>query len=590
MEIKDKIFALTNFTFSGNISEKDFDGVYVSYSGTDAVIGYSTKVQKARALFLLSMKVSKGETSFEISEKPVFDTCGPMIDMSRGGVMKPEAVKRYIDRVAALGLNMLMLYTEDIYELEGYPMFGYLRGRYSHAELKEMDDYAFEMGVELIPCIQTLAHLSNYIKWGEASDFAENSFVLLPGEEKTYRFIEAEIKTMRECFRSNRIHLGMDEADGLGLGKYLRKHGLEKSLDIFNRHLSRVLGIAKKYGYEPMIWSDMYLGSDDSNYYYETDAVIPEYALKSAPDGVDMVFWDYYHDFYEYYDKKLIQYERMPNTVCFAGGVWTWDGFAPNFEYTLRTMEPALLCSIDHGVKTVIATMWGNGGCETDYFKAFDGLCVFSEFCYKGKECTRDDIYAAAGHIIGAGSDYIDAVSDFHLGHMGADSIGRGLFYCDPLINLLCWDIDYKKTVSVYQNSLSVLSKYKDQECNRYYTLIFEIVKIKADLVLNLQKEYKAGNKEYMLNIANNVIPDLKEKYKEFYKVFSDNWHRNYKPFGFEVYAQRFGGIDIRLDYAADRIREYCNNERNVIEELEETIVTGLNKPWRFAPSYMTTI
>ncbi len=590
MEIKDKIFALTNFTFSGNIFEKDFDGVYVSLSGNDAVIGYSTKVQKARALFLLSMKVSKGETSFEISEKPVFDTCGPMIDMSRGGVMKPEAVKRYIDRVAALGLNMLMLYTEDIYELEGYPMFGYLRGRYSHAELKEMDDYAYEMGVELIPCIQTLAHLSNYIKWGEASDFAENSFVLLPGEEKTYKFIEAEIKTMRECFRSNRIHLGMDEADCLGLGKYLKKHGLEKSLDIFNSHLTRVLSIAKKYGYEPMMWSDMYLGSDDPNYYYEPDAVIPDYALAGAPKDVEMVFWDYYHDYYDYYDKKFIQYKRMPNTVCFAGGVWTWDGFVPNFEYTLRTMEPALLCSIDHGVKTVIATMWGNGGCETDFFKAFDGLCVFSEFCYKGKKCTHEDIYAAACHIIGAGSDYIDAVSAFHLGHMGADAIGRGLFYCDPLINLLCWDIDYKETVSVYQNSLSVLSKYRDHECNRYYTLIFEIVKIKADLVLNLQKEYKAGNKDYMLNIANNVIPDLKEKYKEFYKVFSDNWHRNYKPFGFEVYAQRFGGIDIRLDYAADRIREYCNNERKVIEELEETIATGLNKPWRYAPSYMTTI
>ncbi|MBO5370514.1 MAG: family 20 glycosylhydrolase, partial [Clostridia bacterium] len=280
--MKDKIFAITNFDFNGNINEIDFDGVYVSYNGNDAVIGYSSKVQKARALFLLSMKITAGEKQFEISEKPVFDTCGPMIDMSRGGVMKPDAVKRYIDRVAALGLNMLMLYTEDIYELDGYPMFGYLRGRYSHAELKEMDDYAYEMGVELIPCIQTLGHLANYIKWGEASSFAENSNVLLPGEEKTYEFIETEIKTMRACLCSKRIHLGMDEAVGMGLGKYLTKHGLEKSLDIFNRHLERVLSIAEKYDYSPMIWSDMYLGSDDPNYYYEPDAVIPDYALKSA--------------------------------------------------------------------------------------------------------------------------------------------------------------------------------------------------------------------------------------------------------------------------------------------------------------------
>ena len=587
--MKDKIFAITNFDFNGNINEIDFDGVYVSYNGNDAVIGYSSKVQKARALFLLSMKITAGEKQFEISEKPVFDTCGPMIDMSRGGVMKPDAVKRYIDRVAALGLNMLMLYTEDIYELDGYPMFGYLRGRYSHAELKEMDDYAYEMGVELIPCIQTLGHLANYIKWGEASSFAENSNVLLPGEEKTYEFIETEIKTMRACLCSKRIHLGMDEAVGMGLGKYLTKHGLEKSLDIFNRHLERVLSIAEKYDYSPMIWSDMYLGSDDPNYYYEPDAVIPDYALKSAPSNTEMVFWDYYHEDYDYYDKKFIQYKRMPNTVSFAGGVWTWDGYVPNFKYTLSSMEPALKCSIDHGIKTVIATMWGNGGCETDFFKAFDGLAVFSEFCYKGKECTHSDIYAAAGHIIGADKEFIDAVADFHLGQPGADGVGKGLFYCDPLLNLLCWDLDFNKTLQTYTKSLDVLKKYPTHEWNKYYTLIFEIVSAKADIVLNLQKEYRASNTNYLLNIAEKVIPELREKYKEFYKFFSANWHNNYKPFGFEVYAQRFGGMDIRLEYAADCIKEFCTGTRDKIEELDENIVTGLNKPWRYANNYMNT-
>ena len=183
-----KIFDLTGFRFDGAIEETEYNGVYVCYDGKNAKIGYSTKVQKARCYFLLSMKITNGEKQFEISETPVFDTCGPMIDMSRSSVMKPDAVKRYIDRVAALGLNMLMLYTEDIYELDGYPMFGYLRGRYSHTELKEIDDYAYEMGVELIPCIQTLGHLANYIKWGEASSFAENSNVLLPGEEKTVSY------------------------------------------------------------------------------------------------------------------------------------------------------------------------------------------------------------------------------------------------------------------------------------------------------------------------------------------------------------------------------------------------------------------
>lgn len=45
------------------------------------------------------------------------------------------------------------------------PYFGAYRGRYSAAEIREMDDYAQKFGVELVPCIQTLAHLHNALKW-----------------------------------------------------------------------------------------------------------------------------------------------------------------------------------------------------------------------------------------------------------------------------------------------------------------------------------------------------------------------------------------------------------------------------------------
>ena len=85
---------------------------------------------------------------------------GVMLDCSRNGVMKPEAVKRMIDCLQKMGYNALELYTEDTFEVEGEPYFGYLRGRYTGAELKELDLYAAAHGIELIPCIQTLAHFT----------------------------------------------------------------------------------------------------------------------------------------------------------------------------------------------------------------------------------------------------------------------------------------------------------------------------------------------------------------------------------------------------------------------------------------------
>ena len=56
---------------------------------------------------------------------------GCMLDCSRNAVMTVDSVKRWIDITSDLGYNMLMLYTEDTYEIKNQPYFGYLRGRYT---------------------------------------------------------------------------------------------------------------------------------------------------------------------------------------------------------------------------------------------------------------------------------------------------------------------------------------------------------------------------------------------------------------------------------------------------------------------------
>ena len=50
--------------------------------------------------------------------------------------------KKWVDLTASLGYNTLLLYTEDTYEVPDEPYFGYMRGRYSQAELRELDAYA----------------------------------------------------------------------------------------------------------------------------------------------------------------------------------------------------------------------------------------------------------------------------------------------------------------------------------------------------------------------------------------------------------------------------------------------------------------
>ena len=52
----------------------------------------------------------------------------------------------------------------------------------------------------------------------------------------------------------NRIHLGMDEAHDMGLGKYLEKTDIMTAIG-YSASFERVYGICEKYELKPMIWA-----------------------------------------------------------------------------------------------------------------------------------------------------------------------------------------------------------------------------------------------------------------------------------------------------------------------------------------------
>ena len=72
-----------------------------------------------------------------------------MVDCSRNGVLLIPAVQDLLRHLAMMGCNMLQLYTEDTYKIEGEPFFGYFRGGYTQAELRGVDDYAAKLSVSV---------------------------------------------------------------------------------------------------------------------------------------------------------------------------------------------------------------------------------------------------------------------------------------------------------------------------------------------------------------------------------------------------------------------------------------------------------
>lgn len=555
--------------------------INVSFESGKAVINYPKKSCFFRALGLLKEHLDKSNDNFKIHEAPQFDMNGAMFDNSRNAVFKTESIKKIISYMAVMGLDTLMLYTEDTYEIKEEPYFGYMRSKYTYDELKEIDDYAYMFGIEVIPCIQTLAHLEQFLKWDTSGELKDNEEIMLVGSEKTYKVIDEMIRTSSAPLRSKRIHIGMDEAMGLGLGSYLAKHGYRESFDIMTEHLKKVVEITDKYGLRPMMWSDMFfrLGSKIGDY-YDPDVKISEDAAKYIPDGMQLVYWDYYHNDKETYKKFISEHKKFGQNPVFAGGIWTWEGFCTNYEKTFTITDAGLSACKEEGVREVVATMWKDDGTEDNDFSVMLGLQLYAEHGFN-KTVDVEKLKERFKFCTGASYDsFFDLSKLDHLPGMKNDNFcppnpAKFLLWQDPLIGLFDKYVENMDLSDYYADLKKLYDKYMKE--NKKWSIVFGVPKmlssvlsIKSYIGVRIKKAYDAGDKSTLDSILNNDLPELIKRVKELKDIHRDQWFATYKPLGFEVLDIKYGGLIARIETAIKRLQDYLSGKVEHIEELEQ--------------------
>lgn len=568
--LRRRMFALAGCDWTGEVCFKKGEELSLLMDGERLTVEAPDISAAARGLFLAACALRDGKDIPELHQRRHIASCGMMLDMSRGGVMTVEAVKGMIDAHAALGLNLMMLYTEDTYTVPEAPYLGYLRGRYTEKELREMDDYAAESGVELVPCVQTLAHLEQFLQWDVNRDIKDNDCVLMIDEPKTYAWIRAALTALRRCFRTNRIHIGMDEAHGVGLGEYYQKHGAVNRFELLNRHLNRVVDICKELGFKPIMWSDMFyrLGSKNNDY-YDTDAVVPESAIAQIPD-VALCYWDYYHTDEQFYAGMLEGHRKMGKEVVFAGGIWTWSGILPHVRKTNATMYPALRACLKAGIGTVLATLWGDDGCETDYRLALNQLPIYSEHVWMGEDCTRAEVERMGERLTGLSEACFNAMGAFYADDEDHRP-GKGLFYCDPLYPLTegLWDLTgYREGL---EEGIKTLERHLDDSRCEYAWLAMRIALEKLNWVNELRPAYLRGDKAVVLTMANEKLPAMRELYVKMMSVWREQWESGRKRNGWETICARLGAVIARLDDVQRILLRWADGTIERVEELDET-------------------
>ena len=518
-----------------------------------------------------------------------FKYFGVMLDVSRNAVMKVDTMKWYLPILKKMGYNCVFLYAEDTYEVEGEPYFGYMRGRYTAEQMKEMDEFASSIGMEIIPCIQTLAHVNATLRWEQVP--IDTDDIMLTDDERTYELIDHMFASLSKCFKTRKIHVGMDEAYMLGRGKHLDIHGYQPISEIMKRHLDRVCELANKHGYETvMLWSDMYMRAfNDGKYYIKDFKKVPKEVVDAIPEGVIPVYWDYYHLEERTYDVHFDAHKQMSKNTWFGGGTWSWGGFMPHNAYGIETMRPAIRSAVKNKVKNAFITMWGDDGAECSKVAMLPSLFAISEFA-KGNE-DMELIKTKFKKLVGISFDdfmLLDALNDINgtsVEYKTPVNPSKYMLFSDYFNGFL--DIT---VVGGEGEKYKALSKklYAVAKKTRKFGYLFntaaklaDALAVKFELGTKTRDAYKAGDMETLRSLAENDYVEAEKLIKAYALAFEKQWFYENHPGGFDVQDIRLGAVIRRTSACRRRILDYVNGKLDSIPELEEELL-----PFRAEPKH----
>jgi hypothetical protein len=484
-----------------------------------------------------------------------------------------------------MGYGMLLRYTEDTLTLESYPYFGYMRGRYSVDELRAIDDYAVAYGIEVVPCLECYGHMEKYLGWREARPIRDTASVMLAREEATFAFVEELIRTVASCFRSRRIHIAMDEAWDMGRGAFLDKHGYVPPFEIFNEYMERLVAITDKYGLRPMMWSDMYfrVASKNGAAYYEADTEIPADVAEKIPPQVELVFWHYGEK--PFCDDYMLQkHAALGNKTIYAGGTWGWIGHFPENRYAMETTRFSLDACRKNGVREAMLTIWTNDNAECDLFANLLALSDFAEACYD-RQADEETLASRFSAVTSGGDRNVflrmgDYHNDFDRRQFAKYShrfLGKYVFWQDVLEGLFDTHL-LENPISGHFAAATAEMRHACEErpddpwCYLYAFArdVFDYLTIKTLIAEQLYPAYQNGDKAILREIADLLLPLLKEKTRVVHEAHRALWLRERKDIGWCNLDVRYAGVAARCDTAILLLGRYLSGEVERIDALEE--------------------
>jgi len=286
---------------------------------------------------------------------PVIPLRGVHLDLKGTPPTFPRLLQ-LLDLFAALRYTTVFVEWEDAFPWSVDPSFRSPTA-YSEEEVRRFAARAEALGLELVPLVQTIGHMENFLKGEKRAplravpDECDVINPLAPGASEFVSSLVLDVMRLMPNIR--RFHLGGDEAKNFdahpSARHFVQKHG---SAALYLHHIEPILDLLNKRSIRPLLWHDMMIHWDDAllcRLRPQCDLVV--WGYDEHPDEID----------YHYNSKYIARFAKLGFTLWGGTAFKGADGYLqdrPKLPRRRRNCEAWLEVAQRYGMTGLITTGW----------------------------------------------------------------------------------------------------------------------------------------------------------------------------------------------------------------------------------------
>ena len=268
-------------------------------------------------------------------------------DYGRDQLPTVEDHKRTVRTLAQYKMNTHLWFIEPDHFVYAFdPEIGKDFDRFTFDEIREVVAYAKKYYVEVIPVVESLAHMENTLTNPKYADLAEvkGSGVLCPTSDESFALIRNILNEIAAAFDGRYFHCGLDESVAVGQGKSadaVKTKGIEK---VYADYYTRLDDLVKSHGKTMMMYADIVLNHPK--------------VMDLLPKDIVMMYWNYsdapHHPGFDTLAKSGFKTVSLSAT-------WDWVNLYPIYSYAFRNIERLAAQTAELGSLGTFTANWGDG-------------------------------------------------------------------------------------------------------------------------------------------------------------------------------------------------------------------------------------